>query len=72
MFIKHSVQMAIKLANQKRRPKLAEKLVELARQKDNNESSSEEEEETDDEINAVVENGFKRAPPPTRYLTHLS
>ena len=50
------VQMAIKLANQKRRPKLAEMLVQLARQKDEQES----EEETDDEINDVVENGFSQ------------
>ena len=49
--------MAIKLANQKRRPKLAEMLVQLARQKDEQES----EEETDDEINDVVENGFSQS-----------
>ena len=49
------VQMAIKLANQKRRPKLAERLVQLARQKDEEES---EEEESDDDLNEVVENGF--------------
>ena len=47
--------MAIKLANQKRRPKLAEMLVNLARQKNEEE---EEEEESDDELNEVVENGF--------------
>ena len=46
--------MAIKLANQKRRPKLAERLVQLARQKDEEES----EEESDDDLNEVVENGF--------------
>ena len=46
--------MAIKLANQKRRPKLAEMLVNLARQK----NEEEEEEESDDELNEVVENGF--------------
>ena len=45
--------MAIKLANQKRRPKLAEMLVNLARQK-----NEEEEDESDDELNEVVENGF--------------
>ena len=49
--------MAIKLANQKRRPKLAERLVQLARQKDEEES----EEESDDDLNEVVENGFSRA-----------
>ena len=47
--------MAIKLANQKRRPKLAEMLVNLARQKNEEE---EEEDESDDELNEVVENGF--------------
>lgn len=49
--------MAIKLANQKRRPKLAEKLVELARQKDEIES----EEDTDDDIAEVTEQGFSQA-----------
>ena len=48
--------MAIKLANQKRRPKLAEKLTILARQKD--EEEDDDEEESDDELNEVVENGF--------------
>ena len=56
-FTKTLVQMAIKLANQKRRPKLAEMLVQLARQKDEQESD----EETDDEINDVVENGFSQS-----------
>ena len=48
--------MAIKLANQKRRPKLAEKLVELARQKDNIES----EDDTDDDIEEITKNGFRQ------------
>lgn len=49
--------MAIKLANQKRRPKLAEKLVQLARQKDEEES---EEEETDDEIEEMTEQAYSK------------
>lgn len=49
--------MAIKLANQKRRPKLAEKLVQLARQKDEDES---EEDETDDEIEEMTDQAYSR------------
>jgi len=49
--------MAIKLANQKRRPKLAEKLVELARQKDDIES---EEDETDDDIEEITEDAYSQ------------
>ena len=50
--------MAIRLANQKRRPKLAEKLVELARQKDDNES--EQDEDTDEDIEEITEQGFSQ------------